>query len=149
MGDLDATSSEMMRALHSAGYRSTGSRRVVVDAIARRRRPFSSAEILEEIQTGTRTVGRATVFRTLDVLQDLGMLDRVEHPDGSWGYVACPRGHHHHAICSVCGLVVDLRGCDVGSQAEAEALQVGFSIQGHRLEYYGLCRSCQENGRRL
>lgn len=146
MGEIEEVSTGMMAALRRAGYRATGSRRAVVDAIARRHRPFSSADILEEIQAGSRTVGRATIFRTIDVLQDLGMLDRVEDRDGGWGYVPCPQGHHHHAICSRCGLVVDLRGCDVERVAEREAVQVGFAITGHRLEYYGLCSDCQSKG---
>ena len=143
MSELDPISFEMMDALRGAGYRMTRSRRSVVEAIASRRRPFSSAEILGQVSGQEGSVGRATVFRTLDVLQDLGMLERVEHPDGSWGYVACSRGHHHHAICSGCGLVVELRICDVERNAETEATRAGFAIRGHRLEYYGLCSSCQ------
>lgn len=135
---------EMMKALQEAGYRATAARRAVVDAVSGRRRPFTSADILVELR-GRSGIGRATIFRTLDVLQQLGLLDRVEHADGSFGYVACPSGHHHHAICSGCGLVVDLRACGVGREAEEEALAAGFAVQGHRLEYFGLCTSCQRD----
>lgn len=143
---MDPTPAELMKSLRAAGYRSTGSRRAIVDAVIRRRRPFSSADILAEVHDGERSVGRATVFRTLDVLHSAGILDRVENSDGSQSYVVCPAGHHHHAICSSCGLVVDLRGCDAGRQAELEAQAAGFAIQGHRLEFYGLCRACSRAG---
>lgn len=139
---MNLTPNELMRSLRAAGYRSTGSRRAIVDAVLRRRRPFSSADILAEVCDGDHLVGRATVFRTLDALHSAGMLDRVEQPDGSHSYVLCPSGHHHHAICSNCGVVVDLRGCDAGKAAELEARAAGFAIQGHRLEFYGLCRVC-------
>jgi Fur family transcriptional regulator, ferric uptake regulator len=146
VSEKDPTPAEMMTALQQAGYRMTTARRAVVAAVAGRKRPFSSAEVLEEVLGGDRSVGRATVFRTLDVLQDLGMLGRVENPEGGHGYVACQRGHHHHAICSGCGIVVDLPGCHLGAEVEEEARAAGFALTGHRLEYFGLCQACQTKG---
>ena len=134
---------EMMQTLQKAGYRTTAARRAVVDAVAGRTRPFSSSEILEDVLAGDRSVGRATVFRTLDVLHGLGMLGRIDFPDGGHAYVACMQGHHHHVICSMCGLVVDLPGCHVSVGAEEEARAAGFTLTGHRLEYFGLCQACQ------
>ena len=88
-------------------------------------------------------VGRASVFRTLDLLVDLGLIGRVHPPGGGRGYVLCPQAHHHHVICSRCGLVLDLPGCPIGAESEQLALTAGFRLQGHRLEYYGVCERCQ------
>lgn len=137
---------EMMRALQRAGYRMTSARRAVVDAVACRTRPFSSADIMDDVQTGDGGIGRATVFRTIDVLLGIGMLGKILHPDGSYGYVACMQEHHHHAICSGCGLVVDLPGCVIDAGAESQALAAGFLLKSHRLEYFGLCEECQTRG---
>ena len=146
MSEREPNPGEMMRALQKAGYRMTSARRAVVDAVVSRSRPFSSADILELVQAGGDGIGRATVFRTIDVLHGIGLLGKVQHLDGSYGYVACMQEHHHHAICSGCGLVVDLPGCVIDPGAEKDALAAGFLLKGHRLEYYGLCGECQARG---
>jgi len=77
---------------------------------------------------------------------ELGWLGRVQQPDGTRGYVLCSREHHHHAICSHCGLVLELPGCPLNSEAGNDARAAGFRLHGHRLEFYGVCRACQEKG---
>lgn len=75
----------------------------------------------------------------------LGMIGRVHPPEGAPGYVLCPRGHHHHAICSRCGLVLDLPGCPLNlEEIERETQALGFRLQAHRMEYYGVCKACQD-----
>ena len=88
-------------------------------------------------------VGRATVFRTLDVFAGLGVIERLDLPSGEHAYVGCEPAHHHHVVCSVCG-----RTAEVDDQGLAEAVrrierQSGFRIDTHRLEMFGQCRRCQ------
>lgn len=136
--------SRIMESLHGAGYRATAARRMVANAVARRGRAFTGAEILGDIQAVDRSVGRATVFRTLEVLLDLGVLDRVERPGGGRAYVLCGDEHHHHAVCSGCGLVFDIPGCGLPVDADALAQRFGFWVDGHRVEYRGLCAACRQ-----
>jgi len=143
----DFTMPQVLGALHKAGYRVTSARRTVIEAVLGRDRHFSGAELLAEVEATDRSVGRATVFRTLDMLVDLGIIGRVHRPEGGHGYVLCPQGHHHHAICSKCGLVLDLPGCPLDPAVERDASAAGFRLQGHRLEYYGLCQACQSKER--
>lgn len=147
MSSADLTMTEVLGALQKAGYRVTSARRTVIKAVLGRDRYFSGAELMAEVEATDRSVGRATVFRTLDMLVDLGIVGRVHRPEGGHGYVLCPRGHHHHAICSSCGLVLDLPGCPLDPAVERDASAAGFRLHGHRLEYYGLCQACQSKGR--
>ena len=142
----ELTLEEACRSLQDAGFRLTRPRQAVVETIISRDRNFTVAEVLADVEGRDRSVGRATVFRTLDLMVSLGMVGRARHPDGGLGYVLCPRGHHHHAVCSQCGLVVDLPGCPLGLEEAREAKDAGFQLNGHHLEYYGLCRECQ-NGK--
>ena len=146
MGKLGYAADRVAQTLREAGYRVTPARRAVIDAVIAKNRHFTGADIVEEVVSSNRQVGRATVFRTLEVLVNLGLVGRIHHPSGGSGYVLCPQGHHHHVICSQCGLVVDIPGCPLGSQAESDALAMGFRLEGHRLEYYGICQTCQEKG---
>ncbi|MGE5618222.1 MAG: Fur family transcriptional regulator [Sphingomonadaceae bacterium] len=147
MDGLGLTVPKVLRTLQLAGYRATAARRAVIEAVLEKERHFSGAELLAEVAAADRSVGRATVFRTLDVLVELGVLGRVHRPEGGHGYVLCARDHHHHhAICSRCGLVVTLPGCPIDSVAERDAAAAGFRLEGHRLEYYGICLACQGKG---
>lgn len=134
----------MLRRLQEGGHRITSARRAVVEAVAGRERYFSGADVLTRVEDINRSVGRASVFRTLDLLVGAGLIGRVHPPGGAPSYVLCPRDHHHHVICSSCGLVLDLPGCPIGTETEEMASAAGFQLQGHRIEYYGVCRSCQE-----
>lgn len=143
MNGSELTMPQLLGVLHEAGYKVTAARRTVIETVLGKDRHFTGADLVAEVLAADRTVGRATVFRTLDMLVELGVVGRVHGPEGGHGYVLCPSGHHHHAICSKCGLVVDLPGCPLNSEVEREALASGFRLQGHRLEYYGLCQACQ------
>lgn len=129
----------------SAGRRVTRTRRAIADLIGRRTGHFTAAELLSDARTRNVTVGRATVFRTLDLLTEQGALERIDLPSGEHAYVACePRQHHHHVVCRKCGRSVEV--VDSGLQTVVQAIgeQSGFLIESHRLELYGLCPDCME-----
>jgi Fur family ferric uptake transcriptional regulator len=142
----ELTLPQVLGTMQKAGYKITPARRVVIETVLGKDRHFSVADLVAEVVATDHSVGRATVFRTLDMLVDLGVIGRVHRPGGGQGYVVCPTGHHHHAICSRCGLVLDLPGCPLSPEAEKDASAAGFRLQGHRLEYYGLCQACQTKG---
>jgi len=140
---------DILEKLEQDGLRSTQPRRVVVDEIVRRDTPFTSTELLESVQSHSPGVGRATVFRTLDLLSRMGILQRI-HRDADGGpchaYLACDDTHHHHLICNACGHVTDFQ-----EDATLDALvreverHTAFKIEGHRLELVGLCPNCQSH----
>ena len=106
--------------------------------IAERDRHFSAEELRKDVPG----VGRATVYRGLNLLVDTGILCRVLLENGSLHYQLSHRGHHHHLICTSCGLSQDLLGCDIDELLTEKATQHEFQMDGHRLEVYGRCRRC-------
>lgn len=129
--------------LADQGYRVTAPRRSVVRAVCSRRGPFSAEDLYQDLQAERSGVGRATVFRTLDLLASLRLLDRVHRPDGGHAYVSGPPGHRHHLTCSSCGQVVEFHDCNVSDLVTELAQRTNFRIEGHWLEFFGLCPDCQ------
>jgi Fur family ferric uptake transcriptional regulator len=131
--------------LQDAGYRVTRPRRVVVEAVQRTTRAFTADELLHDLDRERSGVGRATVFRTLDLLVQHGQLDRLHRPDGCHTYVLSQGGdrHHHHLICSDCGAVVEFEDCTVAPLLEDLGRRTDFQISGHWLEVFGRCSACR------
>ncbi len=131
----------MLRQLAAAGYRMTGPRATVVRAIAAQEGAVTAEQLVAMLQQ--QGVSRATVYRTLDVLEHRGLLTRM-HLDRYHGYTVCADGHHHHhLLCRSCGRVVtvDARGIEAEIHKLAERLE--FRVDTHTLEFSGLCRACQ------
>jgi Fur family transcriptional regulator, ferric uptake regulator len=136
--------SDTLKLLRQTGLRVTDPRIEVVEEIHARRGLFTGEQLYEDLRTRGSGVGRATVFRTIDVLVELEILDRVHQPDGAHGYVLRGPGHRHHMVCSACGDVVEFQGCNVGDLMDDLAAQTNFRIEGHWLEIFGTCGSCQD-----
>jgi len=135
MSDLEAVSLK----LEALGHRVTPSRRAVIAAVLQQRDHFSVDDVLHRC----RGAGRATVFRTIRLLTDIGVVCRLLLEDGSLHYRVSQRGHHHHLVCTNCGTVRDLDQCAVTDLVRELADTLGYEIEGHWLELYGKCRSCQ------
>ena len=131
-------------ALDDAGYRRTGARRSIADLIAARQGPFTAADLVADARSRRLRLGRATIFRTLDVLADLHAVERLDLPSGEHAYVACePVDHHHHVICSDCGRSRDVDDTGWGSVVGDIERATGYRIDDHRLELFGLCPACR------
>src|SRR5262245_47081682 len=111
--------------------------------VASRRGHFTADELLAESRRRRLGVTRATVFRSLDVLADLGLVERLDLPSGEHAFVACEAAHHHHIVCSSCGRSTEVD--DNGLEAVATAIerQSGYRVDTHRLELFGLCPTCR------
>lgn len=134
--------SPLVHALGRAGYRLTGPRRAVAELIAARSGHFTAAELVDAARRRRLGIGRATIFRFLETLSRLGALERLDLPSGEHAYVACEPSHHHHIVCSSCGRVADIEGCDIRTLGRQAAASTGYRVDTHRVELYGLCPSC-------
>jgi Fur family ferric uptake transcriptional regulator len=137
----------LLQRLEAQGYKRTAPRRRLLAEIARRPGPFTAAEIYAALQRQDAGIGRATVFRTLDLLADLGLLQRMHDEQiGGAGaaYLACEPVHHHHLICSSCHAVWDFVEGDLEASIAAVARRNAFQMLDHRLELYGVCAACRE-----
>ena len=96
----------------------------------------------EELRERLPRVGRATIYRSLKLLVEAGVLCRVLLEDGNLHYQLSHRGHHHHLLCVDCGASQDLLGCDIEDLLREVSTAHEFQLSGHWLEVYGRCRSC-------
>ena len=115
----------------------------MAELIGRRQGHFTAADLLADAESGGRAVGRATVFRALELFTQLGVLERLDLPSGEHAYVACAPRHHHHVVCSSCGATADVPDLGLSAVLSAAGSATGFDIDGHRLELYGTCPRCQ------
>jgi Fe2+ or Zn2+ uptake regulation protein len=130
-------------ALDGAGYRLTAPRRAVADLIAEYDGHFTASELVMAARQRRLGISRATLFRALDLLIELGVVERIDLPSGEHAYVPCARAHHHHVVCSRCGRTAEVEDCGVAEAVQEVARRSGYRIDSHRLELFGLCRHCQ------
>ena len=142
---MAATAGGILAQIGEAGRRRTSPRREVVAAALRRREPFTAQQLVRDL--GRRGVGRATVFRTLELLVALGALSRIHGIEGGVRcvrYTPCAPSHHHHLVCQACGRVVELDARALERQIAATARGRGFQLIGHTLEIVGICPECRK-----
>ncbi|MGB8213846.1 MAG: transcriptional repressor [Anaerolineales bacterium] len=104
---------------------------------------FSVEELWHDLQQFDPNLGRATVFRAVEMLVNMGLLNRIEFADGSHTYRACGDEHHHHLTCRKCHRVVDVDVCIPQDQLAKIGQQTGFAIEGHSLVLFGVCEDCR------
>lgn len=134
-------SAEILARLESIGLRQTAPRRAVVEAVCARDASFTTQDIADELTD--RGIGRATVFRAIATLQELGYLSRLHVGEECHRYTLCEPTHHHHLVCTSCGQVFPFESCTVEEEAEAAAERLGFAIRGHHVDVYGQCAVCR------
>ena len=132
---------ELIEALRQAGLRNTASRRHIAEGIARRVGAFTAQDICQDLMP--LGVSRATVFRTLNVLADLGLLKRLHIGNGCHSYSLCEPHHHHHLVCTGCRQVFPLDSCTIDEQVQPLAAKIDFLVEGHHMEVFGRCATCR------
>jgi Fur family transcriptional regulator, ferric uptake regulator len=139
MGDPEP----LLVALERSSHRLTEPRRAVAGLIADRTGHFTAADLVREARVRRLGIGRATIFRTLDVLSELGVVERLDLPSGEHAYVGCALTHHHHVVCSNCGRAAEIADAGLRTVVREVARRTGFRVDEHRLELFGLCPACQ------
>jgi Fur family ferric uptake transcriptional regulator len=129
--------------LQKHGYRITAPRRGVARLIAERQGHFTAEDLLRSARRQRAGLGRATVFRSLELLTSLDLVERVDLPSGEHAYVTCEPTHHHHLVCSSCGRAVGVEEGDLDLALQEIGRRTGYQIDSHRLELFGLCANCQ------
>lgn len=125
------------------GYRVTGPRRAVLGAVLGRSRPFTAEQIVADVKRSAPEVGRATVYRTLEILAAIDVLTRLLQADGHPAYIVGTPGHRHHLVCSDCGTTVAFTSCPVDDLVTDLTRDTDFAIHGHLLEVFGVCPDCR------
>ncbi len=140
-----------MEQFMKSGYKLTRPRRLLLERLEDLDRPFTAEELYEMMNR--EGIGRATVFRTLKLLLDIGILVRVHLEEGCQHYqlaAGLPGEDHHHdrIICRFCGKITDLDECPMRNDVAAIAKRSGYRLQGHHLDLYGICSRCDADNQK-
>jgi Fur family ferric uptake transcriptional regulator len=136
--ELNAIERELAR----RGGRVTRQRRAIVAQFAHMRRYVTPQALHESLATRYPAIGLATIYRTLELLEQIGAATRAPGQHGEHAYLFCPTAHHHHAVCIKCGEVDDVPCGSVERFARTVARRMRFRLTQHRLEVYGFCQRC-------
>jgi Fe2+ or Zn2+ uptake regulation protein len=129
--------------LHENGYRLTDARRAVVDIVEKSTRALTPVQVYDLARRKYRALGLVTVYRTLEKLEDLHLIQRVHQPQGCQAFISAGHGHQHLLLCQKCGQVEFFDGDDLGALTRSIAKKTGYQINEHWLQLFGLCANCQ------
>lgn len=122
----------------------TGPRQAILRLLRQHAHPLSIKEIFSALPAGDCDL--ATVYRSMHLLESMGMVKRFDLADGVARFELLPEGddgHHHHLVCLRCSEVIEIERCAVGELDERIALSSGFKAVTHKLEFFGICPDCQ------
>jgi Fe2+ or Zn2+ uptake regulation protein len=129
--------------LQENGYRLTGARRAVVEAIHKSKHALTPLEVFDVARKNYRALGLVSVYRTLEKLEELHIIQRVHQPGGCQAFIAASQGHEHLLLCQNCGQVRFFEGDDLEMLIQSISKRTGYQINEHWLQLFGLCRACQ------
>lgn len=137
------SSSNWLTKLHDSGYRLTAARRAVVETVVRSRHALTPIEVYDAARKRHRALGLVSVYRTLEKLEELHLIQRVHQPQGCQAFIAAGQGHQHLLLCQRCGRVTFFEGDDLSALIGAISGKTGYRIRDHWLQLFGLCAGCQ------
>lgn len=132
------------KVLQSKGYRLTPQRIMVVDALHSAEHHISAEEIFSLVRKKYPYANISTIYRTLELLKELGLAAEISIGDGIMRYHARENSGHHHLICSRCGCITDLPEQELSHLKEVLENNHGFKADINHLAIFGICSSCRE-----
>ena len=128
--------------------RSTRSRQVIARnliGLGKSGEAFSAEDLIKRLHRSNPRIGRATVYRSIEKLLRMKVLDRIDFADGTHYFRLCgSESHHHHLACTKCHRIIDLAFCLDKDRIATIGRQQSFSIEDHAITLFGLCKDCRE-----
>jgi Fur family ferric uptake transcriptional regulator len=143
---------QIRAAFQETSQRSTRPRRLIEERLielADSGADFTIDDLWQMLRQDEASMGRATVYRAVEMLFSMGLLDRIEFADGTHHYRVCGGTHHHHLTCTQCHRVVEVNICLPVDQFTSVGQQTDFTIEGHSITLFGRCPSCRTRQERL
>ena len=125
------------------GYHLTAPRKVVVDIFATCEKVLTPTELFFQARQTHPSIGLVTIYRTIEKLEELGLVQRVFFEGGGYGYYPRNDSHGHLLICKGCHKVEEFSGDDLGNLMQLVENRSGFEIRDHLLQFTGLCANCR------
>ncbi len=129
-------------ALRRSGYRVTRARQAVIVVLAQAAGHMTAPDVVKAVRTRAPGVGRASVYRTLVLLMQLGLVQSSTLGGAAATYMMTPGKHHHHVVCIECHKTVEFEDCVMSELERRLGERLGFEFEGHLVELYGRCPDC-------
>lgn len=134
--------------LRQRGFRWTSQRALIVRMALGTHDHFTAEQLLARCRKADPKVSRATVYRTLTVLEEAGVVEGLDTGDGGRRFEhVIGHEHHDHMVCKACGRIFEFRDEELERRQDVAARRIGFRIESHSLRIHGTCRACQRSQR--
>ena len=142
---VEAARRQLASWIAERGLKATRQRDVIVDAFFSEPGHISVEELVTRAHRRDPSIGAATVYRTMKILAEAGLASVRHFEGGQTRYeAALDRHHHDHLICTSCRNIFEFENERIEELQDRVAAEHGFTVTHHKLELYGLCRSCRE-----
>jgi len=136
---------QWVRVLQKSGCRITAQRRVIINVIANSQHALQPLEVCTLSRAVNPRIGLVTVYRTLDRLEELGLVQRVHREDGCHMLMPAANGHEHYLVCTGCGRTILFQGDDLSALFSRVETKTGFQVNEHWLQLFGICPDCLDH----
>jgi Fur family ferric uptake transcriptional regulator len=136
---------EIISHLRKSGHKVTPQRILIINTVNASKELLTPSALYEKVRKIDPEMGEVTVYRTLNILSELGLICMLHTGENTHSYISRPVEHHGHIICIQCGKVIDFANCNVGELEKSLIAETGFDIMEHRLDFYGKCKDCVKN----
>ena len=140
-----ADTAKWFEMLQNDGCRLTAPRRAVIETLKANMHALTPVEVYESARKQCPGLGLVSVYRTLEKLEELGLIQRVHQTKGCQAFIRTGDGHQHLLVCNNCGKVVLFEGDQLDLLFKNISKISGFQIDGHWLQVFGLCKNCQSD----
>jgi Fur family ferric uptake transcriptional regulator len=128
--------------LSAAGYKLTAPRTAIIAAACTYQGSFSAAQLDSTLREHGNPLGDASLFRTLKLFTDIGVMQRIHGIDDCHRYILSSQHHAHRVVCTTCGDIAEFAECGLDSMIRTLEGQTGYRIVDHLLELFGVCPRC-------
>jgi Fur family peroxide stress response transcriptional regulator len=142
---MDDRLETLIAKLREQDCRITPQRLALLDLLVHSDEHLSAGQLYERLQTRFPTMSLATVYKTLNLLKDMGEVTEISFSDGDTHYDVSNPTPHIHLICTQCHRISDAPFVAAPNLTEELTAQTGYQITGHRFDFYGICPDCQTN----
>lgn len=144
--DVDELRTRLREHVSRNNLKSSTRRELILETLAQVGRHVTAEELHQEVRLRDPRIGAATIYRTLRVLQDGGIVAE-RHFEGGATRFELVGEHHDHLICTACGKIVEFEDEAIELEQQRVAARYGFELRSHRHELYGVCVDCRARGR--
>jgi Fur family ferric uptake transcriptional regulator len=143
---MQLTENKIKSILRKNHLKLTPQRLAILKIIYQSRDHLTPADIYQRASAEYPGIGLVTTYRTIELLESLNLLCKVYSQENCQNYLLRrPVEHHHHLVCSVCGTVRDFTDCNLEDIEQKLSMETGFTVNGHLLEFQGICPNCKNN----